>query len=140
MMIAMNRCIASYRGPLACNALAILLGAQVWAAAGTRGPAVSTGNHHYSPSGTSPARAAIQNPYLYPAKTASPPSPTIRLSNIPLFFEPNLGQTTKPVQFLSHTRGGTFFLAPNELVLSLSGNQAVNQSISQLVNGPTNRA
>src|SRR5579872_2203527 len=130
MKIATNRCIASYRRwfTLACIALAVLLGARVWAAVVPRGPGISTGNHHYSPPGTS---HVFHSP---PTRTPSPTSPTIRLSRIPLFFEPNLGQTAKPVQFLSHTRGGTFFLAPNELVLSLNGNQRGSGSTDQRAN------
>ena len=51
------------------------------------------------------------------APTARPP--TVRLSQIPLHFEPNQGQTDPAVQFLARGPGYGLFLTPTEAVLSL---------------------
>ena len=42
---------------------------------------------------------------------------------LPLSFEPNLGQTDAPVKFLSRGSGYTLFLTPSEAVLALRGGQ-----------------
>ena len=46
-----------------------------------------------------------------------------RYVQLPLYFEPNLGQTGAPVQFLARTGGYTLFLTPGEAVMVLSRRQ-----------------
>jgi hypothetical protein len=48
-----------------------------------------------------------------------PAAPAVRLSQIPLHFEPNQGQTDPAVQFLARGPGYGLFLTPTEAVLSL---------------------
>src|SRR5215475_5364619 len=51
------------------------------------------------------------------AATAGPAS-----RNLPLSFEPNLGQTDPRVKFLARTPGMTLFLTPTETVFLTAGN------------------
>ena len=48
-------------------------------------------------------------------------------AQLPLYFEPNLGQTAAPVQFLARTGGYTLFLTPGEAVMVLSRGQSHGQ-------------
>ena len=50
---------------------------------------------------------------------ASPMTSNALLARLPLVFEPNVGQTSQPVQFLAHCRGYGLFLTPQEAVLTL---------------------
>jgi len=45
---------------------------------------------------------------------------------VPLSFEPNQGQTSSEVQFLSRGSGYALFLTPGEAVLSLERQQSVS--------------
>ena len=45
---------------------------------------------------------------------ASPMTSNALLARLPLVFEPNVGQTSQPVQFLAHGRGYGLFLTPQE--------------------------
>src|ERR1051326_6326338 len=47
------------------------------------------------------------------------PAPSAQFYNLPMQFEPNVGQTGSKVQFLSRGPGYTLFLTPTQAVLSL---------------------
>ena len=56
------------------------------------------------------------------AIAGSPPASTHRAASrvsLPLFFEPNQGQTDPQVRFLARSAGFTLFLTANEAVLEL---------------------
>ena len=79
------------------------------------------------------AKAAPQNaPHL--------PLPVVQsLNNLPLRFEANQGQTDRRVEFLSRGQGYTLFLAGEEAVLSLrgqNGNGKIDNPKSKIQNAP----
>src|SRR5215472_2131975 len=49
--------------------------------------------------------------------SASPVTSSSLLARLPLFFEPNLGQTEQPVKFLARGRGYGLYLTHKEAVL-----------------------
>ena len=59
------------------------------------------------------------------SSTASDRSRQLSFSNLPVAFEPNLGQTDPQVKYLARGNGYTLFLTPNEAVLSLAGRSGV---------------
>ena len=50
----------------------------------------------------------------------APPKPAIRYGDLPLSFEPNLGQTDRQVQWLARGPQYTLFLAGHDAVLELN--------------------
>src|SRR5579871_6929290 len=58
-------------------------------------------------------------------------------AQLPLAFEPNLGQTDRRVKFLARTAGGTLFLTNTEAVLALPVHPAQNTTLRPL--GPALR-
>jgi hypothetical protein len=68
--------------------------------------------------GQAPARTASARADISPALAPNAPKPP-DLSNLPLAFVPNSGQTDQQVRFLTHSTGGTVFFTPNEVVLAL---------------------
>ena len=72
---------------------------------------------------------------LHAAKAAAPKSATKVAANalsLPLFFEPNQGQTAPEVKFLAHGAGYGLFLTTDEAVLKLHRSSANSQLTSQL--------
>jgi hypothetical protein len=70
--------------------------------------------------GAQPAAAALTaGPPTAPTSSASSSSLGSRLSQLPLSFEANQGQTDARVQFLAHGAGYTLFLTPTAAVFSL---------------------
>jgi hypothetical protein len=47
------------------------------------------------------------------------PSSVPDFDNLPLAFEPNVGQTDASVRYLAHGKGGTLYFAPSEVALVL---------------------
>jgi hypothetical protein len=62
----------------------------------------------------SPAAASVAKPAVVPPKAA------VNYSRLPLSFEPNMGQTSKDVQWLAHGPEYTLFLAGHDAVLELN--------------------
>ena len=61
--------------------------------------------------------------YAGQQKVRTIPQPTTApgLRNLPLSFEPNVGQTGSEVRYMARASGGTFFFTPSEVVLRLKG-------------------
>src|SRR5258708_16941278 len=72
----------------------------LWALAGSAALAAQTGEN--SPGSVVPVRAIEA------------------FANLPLYFEPNQGQTERQVKFLSRGAGHTLFLTPSKAVLLLT--------------------
>lgn len=68
--------------------------------------------------GRSPARTARASNNGQPVLAPNTPK-TPDLSNLPLSFVSNTGQTDQQVRFLTRSSGGTVFFTPNEVVLAL---------------------
>ena len=56
--------------------------------------------------------------------SAAPPAPAVDQARVPLSFEPNRGQTTAEVRFLSRGAGYTLFLMETGAVFALPTGQA----------------
>ena len=80
--------------------------------------------------GSVPVPSARNHPLPLALKDARPPVAAQhrrvleQYAQLPLYFEPNLGQTAAPVQFLARTGGYTLFLTPGEAVMVLSRGQS----------------
>jgi hypothetical protein len=63
---------------------------------------------------SSPAAPFVAKPAVVPPKSA------VNYGRLPLSFEPNMGQTSKEVQWLAHGPEYTLFLAGHDAVLELN--------------------
>jgi len=71
---------------------------------------------HFASSGPASPASSLETSGLFPAAHPAPSSSSLSL---PLFFEPNQGQTDRRVRFLAHGAGYGLFLTSREAVLSL---------------------
>src|SRR5438270_5581257 len=61
-------------------------------------------------------------------------------STMPLAFEPNAGQTDPAVRFVAHGNGGTAFLTPSQLVVSLRDQAVLRIAFTGATGAATLRA
>jgi uncharacterized protein (TIGR03437 family) len=80
--------------------------------------------------GSVPVPSGQNHPFPFALQDTRPPAAAQhrrvleQYAQLPLYFEPNLGETSAPVQFLARTGGYTLFLTPGEAVMVLSRPQS----------------
>src|SRR5687768_9419333 len=62
--------------------------------------------------------SALRSADASAARMPAPSAARALLERLPVAFEPNVGQTDRPVRFVSRTRTGTLFISPTEATLT----------------------
>jgi hypothetical protein len=79
----------------------------------------------------SDSRTSVLNPIPTPAKSS--PVTLTQYGQVPLAFEPNVGQTDQQVKFMARGSGYGLFLTPTEAVLSLGHSAAKKNCANNII-------